>query len=116
MKITDAKAKEMYDGDVYKCVRAINKMMSTAQGLEFMLLKRLRAWVSQEQARRNRSTTHKKHTVLCAKWISRPDEALEELVKLVNETGFTEATVSGRRIRRKDLTKPFGPNNMLIGV
>lgn len=116
MKISDSKAKELYDGDIYKCVKAINTMLRSADGLEFMLLKRLRAWISLEQAARNRTQTHKKHTVMSVAWIKDPAVALEDLLTFITEQDLSKETVAGRRIRRKDLSKPFSKTNIIFGA
>ena len=88
---------------VVEAIHKVNELIRTMEGLDRVMAKRFRAWLTMCYKRDGHGKT-KSVGGICAEWLSSPQEAISYL-RTLTEHG-------GGQLRRISATKPFGPDNM----
>lgn len=108
MKLSDFERENRYTKDEQNFIAVLNRFSKVRQTkpITALLAKRLVSFMHKgKYTQTNRVDTE---------WLADPEGALEQVVSMAVQAGLTADNINTFRIRRVSLSKPLGPDNILI--
>ena len=108
MKLSDFERENRYTKEEQNFISLLNRFSKVRQTkpITALLAKRLVSFMHKgKYTQTNRVDTE---------WLADPEGALEQVVSMAAQAGLTADNINTFRIRRVSLSKPLGPDNILI--